>query len=247
MVKAPHSIDDLVRASIGQLFPDQSIPDENNFRPDGTQYKAPDHAVLSERVLIERKSRNPTGGQSVYEKLRAIAASQGAPFHGFGKLNTASIISSLPDPDTANRQMVDFLLGQTLIAVRKAKKKFSEYDAVKGVPGQIRMLVISDNSDIHESTAAIEQFLGRKMGGYDRSHDVTGLIDAVLFVKDPRFTIDEENSYWFKVLAKGTLQPDDFRLVGNIAGALHDAVATAGDFKDLPLRFRHGRFRMLRA
>ena len=241
------SLDDIVRISIAEIFPGQTIPDDDNFLADGTQHKAPDHSVMAGKVLIERKSRNPSGDQSIYGKLQTIAAAQGAPFRAYGKINSGSIISSLPDPGAANRTMVDFLLGQTLIAVRKAKKKFAEYDAIKGVPGQIRLLVISDNSSIHESTAAVEQFLGRKMGGYDRSQDVTGIIDAIFFVKDPRLTIDEANSYWFKALAKATLHSDDFQLVSQIAGAIHGVVASNPRFSDAAQSFRLGSFRILKA
>ena len=239
------NVDDVVRMSIENLFPDQMVPDQENYRADGTQFKAPDHAVLNGKVLIERKSRNPRGGSNLYERLQAIAQEQGAPFRAYGKINIGNVISSLPDPTRANQQIVDFLLGQTMKIVRKAKLKFEEYHQERGEPDQIRILIIADHSDMMEATATTEQFLGRKMGGYDQTKDETGLIDAVFFVKHPALTIDEQNSYWFKAIIKRVLDGENRKLVEGIAATMHQRLSNYGPYNAAAGRFTQGRYRPL--
>ncbi len=82
--------DDVVRMAIEDLFPDQAIPDENNYLSKGKQHKAPDHSILDGRILIERKSRNTEDNSQFYYKLVEIAKAQGQPFYGVGRFNLGS-------------------------------------------------------------------------------------------------------------------------------------------------------------
>jgi hypothetical protein len=69
------SVDDVVRMAIDDVFPGQTIPDRDNRRADGSQFKAPDHAILDKRVLIERKSRN---GEDNSRFLREVTGNRRA-------------------------------------------------------------------------------------------------------------------------------------------------------------------------
>ena len=92
------------------------------------------------------------------------------------------------------------------------------------------MLIISDNSEIRLSTAFVEHFVARKMGGVEDNKDETGLIDAIILVKHPAYVIDEPNSYWFKCLIKKRLTPDDHEVAVGVASALHHRTAHYATF-----------------
>lgn len=239
------TVDDIVRMSIEDVFPDQTIPDHENYLPNGNQFKAPDHAILDGKVLIERKSRNTVDQSQFYYKLTEIAQSQGKPFYGYGKLNLGKIIETLPDPDDATRKMVDFSMNQMMKAVREAMRKFEEYSKhVKDI-GQLRILAISDNTQILGANDTEEYFFGRKMGGLDHCKDETGPIDSIIFVKHPRYVFDQPNSYWFKCLIKRRLSSEDSDIVNRVSAALHNRIARHASFFPEVDKIKAGRFRPL--
>lgn len=219
------SVDDVVRMAIEDLFPDQTIPDENNHLPDGSQHKAPDHLILDGAIAIERKSRNSVDQSQFYEKLREIAFEQGAPFWGVGRINLKVVLRQLPDPESATRKLTDFVMNQVTKTVRKAEKKFSEYERFVPRAGQLRILVIADNTEIREGTAAAEYFLGRKMGAISSADDRAAILDAIFYIKDPRFTLDEKDSYWFKALVRKRLGPNQMEKLNVFISGLHHRVA----------------------
>ena len=106
------TLDGLVKASILEWFPDGTVPDENNFLPNGSQYKAPDHSILDGKILIERKARTITDKSQFYEKLVKISTSQGRPIFAFGKFNVAEAIKKMPDPVSANRIFSEYCHSQ---------------------------------------------------------------------------------------------------------------------------------------
>ena len=53
------SLDAMVNRAICELFPDQTIPDEQNFRADGSRFKAPDHFVPT--AEIDSSGQRSTG------------------------------------------------------------------------------------------------------------------------------------------------------------------------------------------
>jgi hypothetical protein len=239
------SVDDIVRMAIEDVFPEQTIPDQDNFLPDGTQHRAPDHSILDGKVLLERKSRNAVDDSQFYYKLQEIAKSQGAPFIGFGQMNLANIIKTLPNPAEANRKMVDFMLNQMMKTIRDAARQFEEHSKHIENAGQVRILAISDNSEIRSSNATDEYFVGRKMGGVDGTKDETGLIDAIILIKHPIHVIDEPNSYWFKCLLKKRLAPEDNEIVTRVSSALHHHIAHYATFFPEVKKVRAGYFRPL--
>jgi hypothetical protein len=230
--------------AIEDLFPDQTIPDENNYLPDGNQFKAPDHCILNGSVLIERKSGNAVDNSQFYQKLSDIAKEQGHAFYGFGKFNLGHLIKELPDPAAASRKMTDFMLSQTWKRVSDARRKFEEYAAHCQNEEQSRLLIFSDNSTIKSSTAMHEYFLARKMGGFENS-DQTGIIDAIIFVKDPRLVLDEPNSYWFKFLVKGRVSKDAKDKLTQVVLNLHNRIAHYSDYLAAVRNARVGSFRVL--
>lgn len=239
------TLDDVVRMAIEDLYPDQSIPDENNYLPGGKQFKAPDHSIMGGAVLIERKSGNPVTGSRYYEKLSEIAREQGAPFYAVGRFNMGQVIRSLPDPDLANRKLVDYMLNQTWKRIGQARRKFEEYAQHVDINDAACVLVYSDNSDLKASTAAYEHFLSRKMGGANGDEDQTGRINAICFVKDPRFVLRGPESYWFKCILKNNVSGEQVKNVSAFVGALHHRVAHYADYHSSALADAD-RFRMLR-
>lgn len=245
ITRADTTVDDVVRMAIEDVFPKQTIPDRDNFLPDGRQFKAPDHAILEGKVLIERKSRNTVDNSQFYYKLQEIAEDQGRPFFGFGTHNFGQIIKTLPDPEDASRKMVDFMLNQTMKSIRNAKRKFEEHARHAGDNGELRMLFISDNSEMAGSNASDEHFIGRKMGAYSEREDETGLIDAIVMIKNPAFVFDEQNSYWYKCLIKRRLDPSNSEIVNRVASALHHRISHYGPYRSDFLNIRRERYRPL--
>lgn len=237
-MKDETTVDDVVRMSIEDLFPGHTIPDQNNHIRKGWQHKAPDHLILDGSVAIERKSRNAVDQSQFYEKLQEIAAEQGRPFWGVGKLDLKSIVRELPNPEDANKRMTDFMMNQTMKTVRTAQKKFAEYASFVPKQGQIRVLIISDNTTIREGTASVEYYLGRRMGALSALDDQATIIDSILYIKDPRFTRDEENGYWFKAIVRDRLDNDQRERASRLIAALHHRIMHYGPYFDTARSFR---------
>jgi hypothetical protein len=211
--------------AIEDVYPGQTIPDENNFFPDGTQYKAPDHSILNGKMLLERKSSNAVDNSRFYYKLQEISVSQGLPIFGVGQNNISNMISALPKPAEASQKITDFMLNQMKKTIKKAVKKFEVHSRHIENAMQLRTLIISDNSEIRLATAFVEYFVARMMGGVEGSNDETGLIDAIILVKHPAYVLDEPNSYWFNCLIKKRLTPADQEIVMDVASALLHRIA----------------------
>ncbi|RJG46643.1 hypothetical protein [Mesorhizobium sp. DCY119] len=231
--------------AIEDVFPEQTVPDQNNFLPGGRQFKAPDHAILDGKVFIERKSRNAADNSRVYYKLQEIAKNQGKPFYAVGQFNMGRIIETLPNPEDASRKLTDFILGQMMKSIRNAKHKFEEHAKYVDSDGQLRILIISDNTEMRSSTAADEYFVGRKMGGLELEQDETGMIDAVILVKNPEFVLDQPNSYWYKCLVKRRVASSDHKTIKSIASALHTRISCYGPYFPHIQKVRRGRYRPL--
>ncbi|MBB4236452.1 hypothetical protein [Rhizobium esperanzae] len=237
------SVDDVVRMSIEDLFRDQLIPDEMNRLGNGKQHKAPDHLILDGEIAIERKSRNAVDQSQFYEKLQKIADQQGAPFWAVGRMNFKAIIRQLPDPDSATKKMTDFMMNQVMKTVRKSEKKFEEYEKFVPKDGQLRVLIISDNTKIREGTASIEHFIGRKVGALSSTNDPAQILDAIFYIKDPRYTLDERDSYWFKVLIRERLSADRRQRANGLAAALHHRISHYGPYFQAAGAFTRSSFR----
>lgn len=239
------SLNAQVMRSIELMFPEHRKPDEENFLPNGDQYKAPDYAVLGGKVAIELKSRKPNERNAIYGKAFDIAASQGKAFGAFGRLNLNRIISELPDPIGAERTLKDYIMSQTLKSIKSTREKFENYDSCQGHGRATRILVYSDDSGFVGQNDWIEHFLGRKMGGYSSDADVMNHIDAVFHVQNPELIWDAVNSYWFKCLVKKRLEAADRDLTIKIAKQLHDLVLKSGFAGLEGSQLKLGRFRAL--
>ncbi|MDX3927217.1 MAG: hypothetical protein QHC90_15620 [Shinella sp.] len=238
------STDDVVNMALEDIFPGHIKPDENNHITKGQQYKAPDHSILNGGILIERKSRNAEDNSQFYYKLSKIAESQGMPFYGFGKLNLAHVIQNLPDPEDATKRMTDFMMRQIMKRLGDARKKFEAH--AQHVPGDpLRVVIVSDNTNIKSSTAPETYYFARKMGAFDPDSDETGLIDAILLIKNPGCVLDEENSYWFKCIYKKRLSAEKRDLFSRLAGALHHRIAHYGPYFHTARSFKNCSMQML--
>lgn len=244
MSEAQTTVDDVVLMALDDLFPGHKKPDTENYLPNGQQYKAPDHAILDGMLLIERKSRNAVDQSQFYEKLRTIASEQNSPFIGLGNINLAHVFQKLPDPELAKRKFTDYMMNQTLKRMKEARKKFESYVEAVNKSDQIKVLIISDNTEIRSATTSDEYYIGRKMGAINQSHDQIGIIDCVILIKDPRYAMDIERSYWFKFLCRNRLSKEDRKLVERFGLALHHRVGHYADFYAAASQFRNDAFRM---
>jgi hypothetical protein len=238
-----NTLDRLVEAAIGEWFPDGTVPDDNNFLPNGSQYKAPDHSILGGKILIERKSRTIIDNSQFFEKLLKISFNQGRSIVGFGKINVADAIRELPDPISGNRIFSEYCHSQMWKRLKESNKKFEQHKIVTGGTCQTRLVIYSDESEMEGTNSDLEHFLGRKMGAY--GNDETGLIDSIVYLKNPKYVLDDTNSYWFKFLTKRRIDPWHMALVAEMANKLHQRIAFDPVFNEDAHRFRKGHFRML--
>jgi hypothetical protein len=237
------NLDNVIEITIGEMFPGSTVPDSSNYLPNGNQYKAPDHSILGGVILIERKSRNAVDHSQYYNKFHEISKKQGSPMLGFGLFNLGSAIERLPDPDAASIEITDYFHSQIWKRIRETDKKFKAHREAVGGSDQTRILILSDESEIAGATSFTEHFLGRKMGGY--GIDDTGLIDSIIYVKNPKFVLDGVNSYWFKVLIKKRVSDDHVTIIKQISSKLHTEIKLLPEYTYETQKFQKCSFRPL--
>jgi hypothetical protein len=236
-------IDKIIELAIGDMFPSSTVPDANNYLLNGNQYKAPDHSILNGTILIERKSRNAVDNSQYYSKFHDISNRQGRPMQAYGIFNLGEAIKKLPDPDAASIEISDYFHSQISKRIRETDNKFEEHRDAVGEHGQTRILIITDESEITSTTSFTEHFLGRRMGGY--GNDQTGLIDSIFYMKNPKYVLDDANSYWFKLLTKRRVLAQRRKVVNDLAILLHGKIAIHPDYIMEACRFRKCTFRPL--
>ncbi|MEP3350182.1 MAG: hypothetical protein ABJM86_03070, partial [Hyphomicrobiales bacterium] len=237
------SIDEIVIKAIKNTFPDMTVPDENNFISKGKQYKAPDHSCWSGKILIERKSLNPKNDTRIGEKVLKIAEKQGKEFVAFGQFNVRKIVQQLPDPAQANRELTDYGHRRLEERLRETDKKFEDYAKHQIEPQSINILIVSDHSEIEGNTDSTEYYIGRRMGGLQKSDEIAPNVHAVFYIKHPNYVWDRKDSYWFLSLSRESLGSHMNELIDSLANNIHDQIKTFPNFWPENLVFTKGKLR----
>jgi hypothetical protein len=237
-------LDEMVVAAILKLFPDGTAPDENNYSADGLQYKAPGHELMSGRVLIERKTLNAVDNSQFYAKLAEIAKQQGKPFFGYGRLNFANIIDALPDPEAAGRKMTDFMLNRLNKNVGASRKKFDSHLKHTGKLDCARIVLIMDQSEILMHTDWVEYFIGKLFIKQRSGKFNAGLVDGIIYIKNPKYVLGGKNSYWFKCLIKEEAQGNVRALVLQVSQMIYEHLKLE-HFSSFSEKFGKSRYRPL--
>ncbi len=244
MVNRASSLDEMVVVGITQLFPNAKTPDADNYLTSGLQHKAPDHEVMGGALLVERKTLNAVDDSQFYEKLVKIAARQGKPFRGYGRLSSASVIRGLPDPDAASRGMTDFTLNQLKKSVGEARKQFDSHLEHVGEANRARLVTILDQSEVPTFTDWIEYFIGNLFVKQRNRGFNAGLIDSIVYIKHPSYVLSGENSYWFKCLIKKEAAASATERILMFSQCLHDYLNSNHLVSFVP-KFEGGRYRAL--
>lgn len=239
------TVDDVVKMAISDLYPGHTVPDANNFREDGTRFKAPDFGLFGEKILIELKSRNAKDQSQFYDLVQKIASEQGAGLVAYGEGDIQRLVRLLPDPVSANKRLIYFCYGQSRKMAREARRKFEDYEKHRPRPGAIRVLIVSDNTEITATNDAEEAFFGEKMGARDVRNDDLGMIDAVMLIKDPRRVIDRENSYWFKCLLRQRVTGAGHAALIGVVESLRLRISNYAPYVGAIESVRLGEFRIL--
>jgi len=239
------TIDEQVKIAIQELLPGGSEPDKENYLPDGSQYKAPDHASIDLSMLIERKAITPIDDGRYFHRLTKIGDQRGWQGGAYGIARIDRLIAGMPDPDAAYRSMVEWALNGMMGHLTDARKKFEQHKIHNSAEHALRIVIVSDHSTIPQGNAWVEHFLGHKMGAFGKRHDKTGLIDAIFVLKSPLYIFDEDNSYWFKCLIKRRVVPVGERRIVDFAVDLHNTIAIRMGFDGKLSNLRKGRFQPL--
>lgn len=223
-------LDKIVLDCLNREFPGHRVPDAINYRSTGVQYKAPDHFIEEYGVYIERKSLNPQKTDLI-ERVNIIAAKQGhCGFHAFGRVNAQSMLKQLPDPARANREFGVYMLNQMMKRVKQAAQKLFEYRCETGAI-EPALLVISDHdSETVAGSDFDEYYLGRAM--LDRTIKHIDGLTGVMYLRDPRYTINYRRSSWCNMLyrtdAPAVHQVNVAELMKHIAGQIEIELRSKG-------------------
>jgi hypothetical protein len=237
------ALEEITENAIKLLYPDYIQPDHDNYLSPSTQYKSPDFAVLQESVLIELKSRKAIDDGKYSEKLVDIAQSQSVQINGFGLVNFGCFIRRLPDPQKAERKLLDYMMNKIMKSAREANAKFSSYEKHTEKYPSARITVISDNLAMISETYSIEYYLARKLSSIDSMDDSLSHTDAIIFLKDPKFVMDRDNSYWFKCICKRTSRDITKENVLSFSKSLHDFLILTDELSSSAQNFRIGKYR----
>ncbi len=189
----------LFQFSVEKLFPDFDRPDTENVLHGGVQYRAPDYSLMGGRLLIELKSINPT--KKVHERLEAISERQGKKAMIYGTANAESVFRNLPNPDAARTKLTDEIRNKVHKCLNAAKDQFSRFVPHQPYASPVRLVGITDNSsDALVNTEIYEYEIGRLLGGDSKARTKLGLIDAVVFIRNPKFVLPNQASGWFLYL-----------------------------------------------
>ncbi len=195
-------IDAFVALAIESLFPNHEKPDENNFNVDGSNYKAPDHALYGGAVLVERKTRNADIQKIIAKSIENISRQQNFTVNFMGQVPLAKIIKQYPNPDQANRQISDAIYDGILQSLRDANDKFRKYTSIIQKNDQLKIAIVSDNSAEMTSILSTSFFIWRKMGAEGNERDKLPFLDCVIIIRNPLYTVDCSDGYWFEVLLR---------------------------------------------
>lgn len=236
------SLNDVVKMAIEDLFPDQIEPDKLNYLPDGNQHMAPDHEFMDGTIAVERKSILPNSTQKMYLKLQEISRRQGDPMIGVGQFNASSFTNRLPDPEAAVREFNDYLYSQTLKRLRDAAKKFVGYVNATNTSAQTRVVVLSDETPLLGSNASTEAYLVRKFRTVESLRHKSTPIHCIIYIKNPRYVMDIEHSYWFKSLIRSDIECSHIEAANFFSDHLHAKILAYVPYAAVFNKIQNGRY-----
>lgn len=218
--RATITIDKLLVSIFDRLDPDHIIPDELSYISNGShQYKAPDHFLFDRRILIERKTLSPAH-DALLSRVNAVAKDQGEEFVIFGELSTEAIFRQLPDTDRARQAFARKSMNKFEQRVIEARDKFHEHSLATGVIAASRVVIISEEGDsIRTDGKLAEWFIGQLFMSRRFGRDKTGLIDSIIYIRDPEHTLGGDRSHWFKWVTRQAAtkeQRDDVQFFGSL-------------------------------
>lgn len=239
------SLDQLISEAIATLFPDHAIPDQNNKLPSGDQHKAPDFSLFEGKLLIEQKSRTHVDDGGLLKKIYAVAEEQGRPIRALGHVGLNQLVEMLPDPNSANRKISDYLLNKVMTRLSDARKQFEDYEKYQKVEPHVRIVVMTVETNYKHSNSIYEYRIARAMGGLDREDQIS-IIDAVLLFFEPSQLHQNDGSYWCNCLLKNRLTDDTKDAVVDICLAICNCLLQDERFNSESAMALSGRFRPLR-
>lgn len=214
------TIDQFLIGFFRMIDPEHIIPDENSNLPErGKQFKAPDHFLFDRRLLVERKTLNPLPN-SLVDRVNTITEAQGERFIIFGEVGVNAIFRDLKDPDKARRSFEKMSVNQAEKCIIDARDKFGEHASATGVAAASRIVIISEQGDAVVCDGKLMEYhMGALFLRRSTLRDKVGLIDSMIYIRDPVNTIHHDGGHWFKWVTNKritTEQRRDIKWLGNM-------------------------------
>lgn len=153
----PVTLDEAIRLSIHELFPESEVPDEVNFDQDGNQYPAVDHYIPDLHTGIERKSissaprSDPRTGDDRYyvDALSDISERQGGSrFKIYGTIHSETIFKKMPYPNHARMSLHNRVTNSAHKHFKDSLRKFDTLPSGANPPVRITIMSDQGNSEI---------------------------------------------------------------------------------------------------
>lgn len=213
------TIDQFLIDFFRMIDPDHKVPDEDSNLPErGKQFKAPDHFLFDRRYLVERKTLTPKP-HALLDRVNTITKEQGEHYVILGQVGLNSIFQDLKDTNAARRRFEQMSVNQAEKCIIDSRDKFREHAAATGVSAASRIVVISEEGDsIVCDGKLMEYYMGSLFLRRSKSRDKVGLIDSIIYIRDPANTIDYDGGHWFKWVTHKTItaeQRRDITWLGN--------------------------------
>lgn len=115
-------LDELLLLAIREIFPDHTVPDEENIRPDGSKYPAPDHYINEFNLFIERKSLNPEK-KNTLGKVNSIRQQAGiSGVRVYGRVSSRQLFQDAPEQTALIKKLNDYKTNQLRKVLRAVEK-----------------------------------------------------------------------------------------------------------------------------
>jgi hypothetical protein len=141
-------------------------------------------------ILVERKSLK-VKHETWLRRINTVTKEQGDEYIIFGEFGLNALFRKLGDPEKAKGRFAKLSLNQFEKRVKEARDKFREHAAATGILAASRVVIVSEDGDAALTSDAklVEWFMGQLFLRSTPVKDKVGLINSILYIRDPAHTI----------------------------------------------------------
>ncbi|NRP86688.1 hypothetical protein GFPCMMHI_02596 [Ensifer adhaerens] len=100
--------------------------------------------------------------------------------------------------------------------IKEARDKFREHAKATGVIAACRFVICSEDGDASETDGLMyEQHIAKLFMNRSATWDKTGLIDSIIYIRDPDHTLSGGDGHWFKWVTRKGLSSEKMNDIGS--------------------------------